>query len=714
MSVVQVRYVRKVIEERFGSLLDMSDQDRFSEDQHHQVFLSRGLAALASQIEHPCSDMIASRAVFDGQDDQGLDAVAVAIHLTQPRICLIQAKWSDRAKATFGEAEVHKMVEGLDLILDLQFSRFNRRFQPHVATLEQAFDIGTPKITLVLALMRTEPVSTDVRKLIEKKIAQYNQVEEMVDYKVIDLRDFHREILGDAAAPKIDTRVRLEGFGQETSPYKAMYGTMTVPDIADLYGEHRRGLFARNIRDALDLTDVNVKIKNTLLHQSEHFWYFSNGITMLCESINSVRKAVPGGVAEFQISGVSVVNGAQTVSAIHKAYIADPEIAQRGRVMVRLISLEGCPPGFGDQVTTSNNTQNPIEDRDFKSLDPAQIKLRDDFALGLSLSYVIKRGETLPDPEHGCSITEAAEALAATHTNAEYAALAKRNLSALWQDDAYRELFGSAPDAHRVWRCIQLLRTVRTRLTELREELLGRAAAMAAYGDLLVTHVVFRQLDAQGIENPDTHWRTQLVRVPSLVKDALAWSLQAIDAEYGSTSHIIAAVRNTERIQRVVRSAIRGMIAGHPSPRLSAEYQVSAVETKGRQVDAVKTLVTAGRIPDGTRLEFRPVSRPERREMTDWLAEDSARSLAVWRNNSRYPLQWQADMEWYSPSGLVKTMRKMVSGKDVSVQGTLHWHVPDAGSLKDLAENVRAERDFMMDDQRATPNRHEYHSDWST
>jgi hypothetical protein len=261
MSVVQVRYVRKVIEERFGSLLDMSDQDRFSEDQHHQVFLSRGLAALASQIEHPCSDMIASRAVFDGQDDQGLDAIAVAIHLTQPRICLIQAKWSDRAKATFGEAEVHKMVEGLDLILDLQFSRFNRRFQPHVATLEQAFDIGTPKITLVLALMRTEPVSTDVRKLIEKKIAQYNQVEEMVDYKVIDLRDFHREILGDAAAPKIDTRVRLEGFGQETSPYKAMYGTMTVPDIADLYGEHRRGLFARNIRDALDLTDVNVKIK---------------------------------------------------------------------------------------------------------------------------------------------------------------------------------------------------------------------------------------------------------------------------------------------------------------------------------------------------------------------------------------------------------------------------------------------------------------------
>jgi hypothetical protein len=705
MSVVQVRYVKKAIEERFGSLIDISDLARRADDNRHQAFLSRGLAALASQIDRPCSDAIAAQRVFDGQDDRGLDAVAIEVHPTHPRIFLYQAKWSATARASFGEDEVHKMLRGLDCILELQFSRFNRRFQPHVRDLERALDAGTPKITLVPALMRIDPLSSDVRQLLEEKIAAYNQVEEMVDYKIVDLRDFHQTVLGDAAEPKINTRVCLEGFGQETSPYRAMYGTMTVPAIADLYGDYRRGLFTRNIRDSLDLTDVNLKIRNTLLHQPENFWYFSNGITILCDSIRPTRRAIPGGTADFQVTGLSVVNGAQTVSAIYKAYTADPENTQRGRVMVRLISLEDCPPGFGDQVTVSTNTQNPIEGRDFKSLDPGQTKLRDDFALELSLSYVVKRGEPLPAPEHGCSITEAAEALAATHANAEFAALAKRDLSAVWHDDTYRELFGSTPDVYRVWRCVLLLRAVRNRLAELREGLLWRAAAMAGYGDLLVTHVVFGQLETHGIEDPDTNWNAQLARVPGLVEDALAWSLQAIDAEYGPSSHIVAAVRNTERIRRVARSAIRGMNAGKPTPKFKVDYQVPTAETepRARQVDAVKTLVTARRISDGTVLEFRPVTRPERREMTDWLAEDSNRSLALWRNNAKDPLQWQADMNWYSPSGLVRKMRIMASGKVQAVQGTLHWHVPGEGSLKDLAENLRAEQDLVVGEEPETP-----------
>ncbi|MEV0701820.1 AIPR family protein [Saccharopolyspora sp. NPDC050389] len=700
MSVVQVRHVRKVLDERFTDLIDLTDQ-RWPTEQHREdARLSRSLAALAAQIEHPCSGAVAAQAVFDGQDDRGLDAIAIELRSAQPRISLVQAKWNHQGKAKFSEGDVHKMLRGLDLILNLDFGRFNRRFQRHVPQLERAFDAegGTPKITLVLALMRTEPLNVEVRELLEEEIGKHNQVVEMVDYKILDLRDFHREILGSAAAPKIDARVRLEGFGHESMPYRAMYGTMSVPDIAKLFTEHRRGLFARNIRDALDLTDVNVKIRNTLLEYPEHFWYFSNGITMLCDSIKPVGSSVvPGGVGDFSLKGVSVVNGAQTVSAIHKAFSTNAEKSAKGRVLVRLISLENCPPGFGDQVTTSTNTQNPIEDRDFKSLDAGQIKLREDFALLLHRSYVIKRGEPKPDREHGCSITEAAEALAATHPNAEFAAVAKHDLSALWQDDAYQELFGPSPDAYRVWRCVQLLREVRDRLTELREGLRWRAEAVAGYADLLIAHVVYRQLDTRAIQDPDTDWDAQLARVPTLVEDAFSWVLQAIDKEYGPNSHVIAAVRNTERIERVARTAVRGLVAGHPAPTLAAEYQVTeGDEPRGRQVDAVKTLVAAGRIPDGTVLEFRPSSRPQRREMTEWLAEDPARGLAVWRNSVSKQLQWQADNGWYSPSGLVRHMRRMASGKDQAAQGPEHWYVPEEGSLGYLADAVRAERGLVV------------------
>ncbi|WP_236671329.1 AIPR family protein [Streptomyces sp. 7-21] len=693
MSKLHVGYVRKAIEERFDGLIDMSDQARLSQESRHQAFLSRGLAALATQIEHPCSDRVAASRVFDGQDDQGLDAIAVEVSTVRSRIRLVQAKWSDQNKGAFGEAEVHKMFHGLELMLDRNFGKFNRRFQPFVPDIERAYETGTPKITLVLALMREAPLSDGVRELIKIKQGEQNQVEQMVEVKILDLRDFHRAILGDAAAPKINAKVQLECFGQESTPYKAMYGTMTVPDLADLYEEHPRGLFARNIRDSLDESDVNLKIRRTLREEPEHFWYFSNGITMLCETITPLGRALPGKVGHFQLTGVSVVNGAQTVSAIHRAFKEDPDAAQDGRVLVRLISLEHCPPGFGDQVTTTTNTQNPIEERDFKSLDQGQLNLRDAFALKLNRIYVIKRGEAIPTSEHGCSITEAAEALAATSSNAQLAAIAKRDqnlLAELWEDHNYQEVFGAEPNVYRVWRCVELLRAVRTQLHALREGLVWRADAAAFYGDLLVTHIVYRRLSTRSIEDPGFDWSAELAKVPDLVRDTLFWVLHAIDEEYGTSSHIIAAVRNTERIERVVRATLRGLDSEKQAPPLNADYQVAQAETRGRRISAVSTLVAARRIPNGTVLEYRPYSKPERREMVAWLAEDPRRTQATWSNEGgRYPLQWHVDKEWYSPSGLARKMRHEAAGVDSAVQGTLRWFVPGEGSLDELALAVR-------------------------
>ncbi|MFJ9781039.1 AIPR family protein [Amycolatopsis sp. NPDC101161] len=693
MSKAHARYVRKAIESRFLDLIDLSDQTNPSPDARHQAFLSRGLAALARQLMSPCTDVIAAQSVVDGRGDWGIDAVAVDPPSPQSHIWLIQAKWSDDLKGKFGMDEVNRMIDGLDYIVDLKFDEFNNRFRRHVSRLEEALDNASPKITLVLALMRVEPLNPDIEQLLRTKISNFNQVEEMVNYKILDLRDFHRALLGDAAAPKIDTRVQLQGFGQETNPARAFYGTMTAPDVADLFSEHRRGLFARNIRDVLDLTDVNVKIRNTLLEQPEHFWYFSNGITVLCESIRPIGRSLPGTVGDFALSGASVVNGAQTVSAIHRAFSENPDQAQHGRVLVRLISLESCPPGFGDQVTTNTNTQNPIEDRDFKSLDDVQTTLRDEFALALGLSYVIRRGEQVPDPEHGCSITEAAEALAATHDKPEYAALAKRDQSALWQDEAYHELFGAAPNVHRVWRSIQLLRAVRNELALLRDSSVSRSAAMAVYGDLLITHVVYQRLDNSEIEDPVSKWNQQLGQVPKLVEDAMEWSLQSINREFGPKSHIIAAVRNTERIRRVVRSAVDGM-----SPDSSLATGGRKRAPRVRQVETVKTLLAAQRIPDGTVLEFRPITRTDRREMATWLDEDAARSQAIWRNDDRAQLQWQADKKWYSATGLVRKMRTIAYGMDQPVQGTLYWYLPDEGSLIDLADAIRAEQDLVLEE----------------
>lgn len=76
--------------------------------------------------------------------------------------------------------------------------------------------------------------------------------------------------------------------------------------------------------------------------------------------------------------------------------------------------------------------------------------------------------------------------------------------------------------------------------------------------------------------------------------------------------------------------------------------------------------------------------------MTEWLAADPRRAQATWSNEAgRNPLQWHADDEWYSPSGLARKMRLEASGVDSSTQGTIRWFVPGQGSLDELALAVR-------------------------
>ncbi len=105
-------------------------------------------------------------------------------------------------------------------------------------------------------------------------------------------------------------------------------------------GSRAAHLFSRNLRDALDVSEVNPKIQLTLLQEPEHFWYFSNGITLLCESYEPKgegRVQARAGVG-FRLKGASVVNGAQTVDAVARAMQRNPGTAGKGRVLVRIIS----------------------------------------------------------------------------------------------------------------------------------------------------------------------------------------------------------------------------------------------------------------------------------------------------------------------------------------------------------------------------------------
>jgi AIPR protein len=370
-----------------------------------------------------------------------------------------------------------------------------------------------------------------------------------------------------------------------------------------------------------------------------------------------------------------------------------PGKAATGRVMVRIISLEETPEGFGDRITVAANTQNPTEERDFRSRRPEQFDLRHDFALSLRLNYVIKRGEPEPPAEQGCTMTEAALALAAAQPSSELVARAKRDASVLWDDRYYRSLFGEKPSAYRVWRCVRFLRAVRQALIEERENLVGRIAGAAAHGDLLLTHVLFQtmnttDIDAEG-DDAVAVWEARFAEVRERVRQALGWMVVVIDGAYGRYSQLSTTVRTTERVELVSRELYERVISGDEPPSYSESRVNQDTDSAGSQpTRAVWAIVDAGAIADGTVLEFRPVTASERRQLPRWIDENPRRAKAVWQNNKSRPLIWSADGNAYAPSTLVRSIRREAMGNDQQIQGTLYWSMTDKGSLVDIARKL--------------------------
>src|SRR5205807_2106308 len=103
----------------------------------------------------------------------------------------------------------------------------------------------------------------------------------------------------------------------------------------------------------------NASIVETLNSEPDRFWYFNNGITVLCEKVSKTSLgATSRKSGTFTFEGISIVNGAQTVGCIGRAAVDHPDQVADARVSIRFISLENCPPDFAEEVTRATNTQN--------------------------------------------------------------------------------------------------------------------------------------------------------------------------------------------------------------------------------------------------------------------------------------------------------------------------------------------------------------------
>jgi hypothetical protein len=520
------------LDSMYKDFVDMADVRKEPADEYRAKFLTRALAAFCVASLTECTPKEAGASITDGYNDQGLDAIH--FDASDKTVYLVQSKWSGSGTSTIDQGDFEKFIKGVQLLILPDFSGFNDKIKSREAELKRNLLLKSDvKVVLVVAHSSPQSLGSHVQASLSNFLKEENNVgdAEVFTAEVFDLKRIYG-LLSGSGNGKINFQIALKEWGTIKDPYRAYYGQVMVSEIAG-WAKHGKPLFTKNLRYFRPATDVNESMDRTLMDQPQHFWYFNNGITILCRKID---KAVVGGTTNeygvFDCQGVNVVNGAQTVGVIW-------ELAKRGeayvndltaRVNVRLISLQGCPEGFGTDVTRATNTQNRIQHRDYAALDPEQHRLASEMTMD-QRRYAFKSGDPDPKPDEGCNIDDATVALACANKDIALTVQAKREVGLLWLDiqkPPYTTLFNPQLNARTMWRAVLVMREIERTLEHASVEELPRGELVAVHGNRFVLHRVFADssceyrdpsiLDGQLVESASKAARTILQKLSHLVE----------------------------------------------------------------------------------------------------------------------------------------------------------------------------------------------------
>ena len=521
-----------------------------SPESRRSNFLSKAIAAF---VLHEAAGATLEEAVagsIDGGQDHGIDSVFVANDQT---IWLVQSKYKESGSGEPELGDVSKFRDGVIDLIQGRWGRFNNELQNRSAAITAALNSGVCKVKVVLAYSGTA-VSDDRRDIFSDLERAFNGPNpgflRCHAYGLTTLHDLH---LDGISAQAIEADVELKDFGHTQAPYRAFYGRMDAKRLAELWVQYEDRLVDRNIRRFKGTTTVNAGLTETLQQEAEHFFYFNNGVTFLCEAINEQHPRDPHRESgRFRVRGLSIINGAQTVGAIAKEPIAHYD-ANPAMVMATFVCLDNAPDGFGDKVTQSRNRQNAVDLEDFAALDERQAVWQQTLRMA-GIEYIVKHGQDdAPPSPTSFSARELAPFLACTVTTndwQDYLVAAKSDKKRLFGREglvpatdplrqSYDRLFADSLTAKQMWRIAQIGRAV---IGKVRDRASAEgdpqglppgtlpAREVLAHGAWMVLHVIFIRLQLHnGAElNLSTDELTALSREIDLVADRLVTVVQAV------------------------------------------------------------------------------------------------------------------------------------------------------------------------------------------
>lgn len=503
MSVVHIQQIKNKVCDAFAAKIDTSDITDKDKEKDIKI-TTRCLAAYAIHYASGCSEQEAADAVVDGSDDNGIDAI---FYSNEGELYIVQSKYSQDGSGEPSSGDVSKFCRGVKDLINEKFDRFNSKIQEKAPIIQQALGAFNTKYVLILIDTHAQKqLAMHASRFIEDLLDEMNNngaenPDPVFSFNRISQSIIHESLAKKAGNTPIDVTMSLSAWGKISEPYIGYYGAVSGSEIADWWKTYGDRLFDKNIRKVLGKTDVNDSIEKTIKDCPERFWYYNNGITIIADKIE--KSAFGGGnrdLGSFRLTNFAIINGAQTVSTIGKsAYNAENKL-ENVNVHTRIIQLSETPEQFGEEITKANNRQNRIENRDFVSQDPEQIRIRQELLID-GIEYNLMRSEIYTPSEKSFDITEATVALACASGRTSLVVNAKSNIGKFYENlqrGIYKEIFNPTVTGCFLYNCIQLNRYVENYLKKKVKQLprkAGREYGVLIHGNRVIEMVCIKRLN---------------------------------------------------------------------------------------------------------------------------------------------------------------------------------------------------------------------------
>lgn len=499
-----VKQIQGEIRSLFKDLIDLSDLNETRIDKD-MAFLSRGLAAYSLYLLADISQNEAAQSIVDGSGDNGIDAIFW--HKNNNVLWLIQSKWIQKGSGQPDFGGVNTFATGVRNIINDNLDRPNIKILQKREEIDKALSTIGVKVKLVIT-HTGQGLSKASRTCLENVIKDLNENDEgAFSYELFDKDQAFKAAVENANKLNIEAEFNLSNWGKIDDPHIAFYGHISALDLAKLWLKYKNKLFDKNLRDFIGQTQANEEIIRTIKEEPTLFWYFNNGVTVLCQELQKKSKGTKRLSDDFFAKGISIINGAQTIGSISRAYEENPEDLEEkleeAQVFIRLISLETCSDDFGIKITKATNTQNNVESRDFVALDPTQQRLAQELkAWHKDKTYFYKRSVEMVSNENACTLNEATIALACFNPDLGLSVILKKDISAIWADTSsslYKTIFNNSVSSIQLWRCVEIYRIVKKEL-ESQAKNSKLFDKISTHGDLFIVHLVFQSIKKQSID----------------------------------------------------------------------------------------------------------------------------------------------------------------------------------------------------------------------